>query len=252
MNHANTNPCSESASSTLGFSKPSGVLFHGPSGCGKTAAALCLASSMGLHCVKVKASEVFNQWLGGSEANLRSIFSRARAASPCILFFDEIDALAMNRESQDSDAMSGVQLRILTTLLNEMDGITNAGGKQDILVVAATNRLDAIDAALLRPGRLEEHVLLSYPTPESIKEILQLQTSKMPLDETLDFEEMSHTLSAATCSCAEVEGICRDACLIAMRRSLNEGSSSVGEMYVTRSDFDEAFNRIKQGSLKKA
>ena len=252
MNHADTNPCSESASSTLGFSKPSGVLFHGPSGCGKTAAALCLASSMGLHCVKVKASEVFNQWLGGSEANLRSIFSRARAASPCILFFDELDALAMNRESQDSDAMSGVQSRILTTLLNEMDGITNAGGKQDILVVAATNRLDAIDAALLRPGRLEEHVLLSYPTPESIKEILQLQTSKMPLDETLDFEEMSHTLSAATCSCAEVEGICRDACLIAMRRSSNEGSSSVGEMYVTRSDFDEAFNRIKRGSLKKA
>ncbi|KAK1745240.1 AAA ATPase [Skeletonema marinoi] len=214
MNHADTNPCSESASSTLGFSKPSG--------CGKTAAALCLASSMGLHCVKVKASRYLT------------------------------NALAMNRESQDSDAMSGVQSRILTTLLNEMDGITNAGGKQDILVVAATNRLDAIDAALLRPGRLEEHVLLSYPTPESIKEILQLQTSKMPLDETLDFEEMSHTLSAATCSCAEVEGICRDACLIAMRRSSNEGSSSVGEMYVTRSDFDEAFNRIKRGSMKKA
>jgi len=254
MDHAETNPCSESASSlsaTLGFSKPSGVLFHGPSGCGKSFAALCLASSMGLHCVKVKASEVFNQWLGGSEANLRSIFSRARAASPCILFFDELDALAMNRESHDSDAMSGVQSRILTTLLNEMDGITNAGGKQDILVVAATNRLDAIDAALLRPGRLEEHVLLSYPTPESINEILLLQTSKMPLDDSVLVEELSHTLAAATCSCAEVEGICRDACLIAMRRSSTEGSSN-DYLSVTRSDFDEALNRIKQRVTTKA
>ena len=249
MDHADANPCSEvtasSTGTTLGFSKPSGVLFHGPSGCGKTAAVLCLASSMGLHCVKIKASEVFNQWLGGSEANLRSIFSRARAASPCILFFDELDALAMNRESHDSDAMSGVQSRILTTLLNEMDGITNTGGKQDILVVAATNRINSIDAALLRPGRLEEHVLLSYPSAETVKEILLLQTSKMPLDDSIDFEEMSRTLSSVSCSCAEVEGICRDACLIAIRRCSTDESSD-DNISVTRSDFDDAFNRIKQ------
>lgn len=248
MDHADANPCSEVTSSStgtaLGFSKPSGVLFHGPSGCGKTAAVLCLASSMGLHCVKIKASEVFNQWLGGSEANLRSIFSRARAASPCILFFDELDALAMNRESLDSDAMSGVQSRILTTLLNEMDGITNTGGKQDILIVAATNRINSIDAALLRPGRLEEHVLLSYPSAETVKEILLLQTSKMPLDDSIDFEEMSRILSSVSCSCAEVEGICRDACLIAIRRC-STGESSDDNISVTRSDFYDAFNRIK-------
>ena len=116
----------------------------------------------------------------------------------------------------------------------------------------ATNRLDAIDAALLRPGRLEEHVLLSYPTAESIKEILQLQTSKMPLDDAIDFEELSATLSAATCSCAEVEGICRDACLIAMRRSSKEGLSSISELYVTRPDFEEAFKRIKRRTTNKA
>ncbi|KAL9180138.1 hypothetical protein ACHAXT_008108 [Thalassiosira profunda] len=176
-----------SIEATLGVSKPSGVLFHGPPGCGKTFAAMCLASSLGLHCVKVRASEVFNQWLGGSEATLRSIFSRARAASPCILFFDELDSLATNREGGDSDATSGVQSRILTTLLNEMDGITNAGGKQGILVVAATNRLDAIDAALLRPGRLEEHVLLELPDRKGIQDILKIQTAKMPLDVSVDF-----------------------------------------------------------------
>lgn len=224
--------------------RPSGVLFHGPSGNGKTLACLCLASSLGLHCVKVRASDVFNQWLGGSEATLRSIFARARAASPCILFFDELDALAMNREAEDASATSGVQSRILTTLLNEMDGITNAGGKQDVLVVAATNRLDAIDAALLRPGRLEEHVLLNHPDAPSIKEMLKIQTAKMPLDDSVCLARWSDLLASASTTCAEVEGVCRDACLVAMRRCSEEGD--LDKLVVTDSDFDVSFNRIKK------
>ena len=191
----------------------------------------------------MRASEVFSQWLGGSEATLRSIFSRARAASPCILFFDELDSLATNREGGDSDATSGVQSRILTTLLNEMDVITNAGGKQGILVVAATNRLDAIDAALLRPGRLEEHVLLPHPRSAYVRDILKIQTAKMPLDVSVDFTELSQRLEASRASCAEVEGICRDACLIAMRRcSENEDLENLS---VTHSDLEQAFRRIK-------
>mmetsp|Transcript_29707 Transcript_29707/g.62549 ORF Transcript_29707/g.62549 Transcript_29707/m.62549 type:complete len:892 (+) Transcript_29707:63-2738(+) len=235
-----------SVGATLGISKPSGVLFHGPPGVGKTFAAMCLASSLGLHCVKVRASEVFNQWLGGSEATLRSIFSRARAASPCILFFDELDALATNREGGDSDTTSGVQSRILTTLLNEMDGITNAGGKQGVLVVAATNRLNAIDAALLRPGRLEEHVFLSHPKSPCIQDILRIQTAKMPLHDSVDFAKLGNRLQAAQASCAEIEGICRDACLIAMRRCSLDGV--IGDLSVVGSDFDQAFRRIKKNA----
>jgi SpoVK/Ycf46/Vps4 family AAA+-type ATPase len=234
------------STSLPGMSKPSGVLFHGPSGCGKSMAALALASSLGLNCVKVTASEVFNQWLGGSEQRLRSIFSRARVAAPCILFFDELDALAANREGGESDATSGVQSRILTTLLNEMDGITTAGGDQDVLIVAATNRLDSIDAALLRPGRLEEHILLSHPKSTSIHEILMIHTAKMPVDESVDLVLFSRMLKESMTSCAEIEGICRDACLIAIRRCSDNGK--LDNLSVSTLDFNEAFNRIKMRS----
>jgi SpoVK/Ycf46/Vps4 family AAA+-type ATPase len=263
----------------LGASKPSGVLFHGPSGCGKTDAAMCLASSLGLHCVKVsfisffyiyglsgslfvaikcnsqpfsvfrnkvRASEVFNQWLGGSEAILRSIFSRARAAAPCILFFDELDSLAVNREGGESDVTSGVQSRILTTLLNEIDGITNVSGMQGVLVVAATNRLDAIDAALLRPGRLEEHVLLSYPMSSCIRQILMLRTAKMPIDSSVDFVKLSDRLEGSKATCAEIEGVCRDACMVAIRRCSQ--TEVLQDLSVISSDFDEAIYRVKGGT----
>ena len=236
------------STSLPGMSKPSGVLFHGPSGCGKSMAALALASSLGLNCVKVTASEVFNQWLGGSEQRLRSIFSRARVAAPCILFFDELDALAANREGGESDATSGVQSRILTTLLNEMDGITTAGGDQDILIVAATNRLDSIDAALLRPGRLEEHILLSHPKSTSINEILMIHTAKMPVDDSVDLVLFSRMLEESmTSTGAEIEGICRDACLIAIRRCSDNGKLDK-YLSVSTSDFNEAFSRIKMRS----
>lgn len=194
--------------------------------------------------MKVRASEVFNQWLGGSEAIIRSIFSRARAASPCILFFDELDALAVNREGGDSDATSGVQSRILTTLLNEMDGITNVGGTQGVLVIAATNRLDAIDAALLRPGRLEEHVLLSYPKSSFIHQILMIQTAKMPIDSSVDLMKLSDILEGSKATCAEIEGVCRDACMIAIRRC--SGKDMLHDLSVTTSDFDDAIHRIKR------
>jgi len=227
--------------------RPSGVLFHGPPGCGKTEAAMRLASCLGLHCVKVRASEVFDQWLGGSEATLRSIFSRARSASPCVLFFDELDSLATNREGGESagdSASCGVQSRVLTTLLNEMDGITSAGGRQDVLVVGATNRKGAIDAALLRPGRLEEHVLLSYPSASDATDILEMRTAKMPLDGSVDSAKMGEAFEGAKTSCADIDGICRDACLIALRRCEEDGVDDE-ELAVTSGDFDEAFHRIK-------
>lgn len=196
----------------------------------------------------MRASEVFNQWLGGSEAILRSIFSRARAASPCILFFDELDSLAINREGGESDATSGVQSRILTTLLNEIDGITNVGGMQGVLVVAATNRLEAIDAALLRPGRLEEHVLLSYPKSSCIHQILLLHTAKMPIDSSVDIVKLSDRLEGCKATGAEIEGVCRDACMIAIRRC--SGAEAPQDLSVTSSDFDSAIRRIKRGTTR--
>lgn len=123
------------------------------------------------------------------------------------------------------------------------DGITNAGGEQDVLVVAATNRLDAIDAALLRPGRLEEHVLLSHPKAYCIHEILRIHAAKMPIEVSFDFEAFSVMLEGSATSCAEIEGICRDACLIAIRRCSDDGM--LDNMWVSTSDFNEAFRRIR-------
>ncbi|KAL7545148.1 hypothetical protein ACHAWF_008503 [Thalassiosira exigua] len=234
----------KSINDVLQVSKPSGVLFHGPPGVGKSFAAMCLASSLGLHCVKsIGGIQSMARW-----SNLRSIFSRARSASPCILFFDELDSMATNREGGDSDVTSGVQSRILTTLLNEMDGINNAGGEQDVLVVAAMNRLDSVDSALLRPGRLEEHILLPYPRLPCIRDILRIQTSKMPLDSSVDFAELSGMLAASQASCADIEGMCRDACLIAMRRC--SGIEALDNLSVWGSDFDEAFRRLKKNHLR--
>ena len=124
------------------------------------------------------------------------------------------------------------------------DGITNAGGKQDVLVIAATNRLDAIDAALLRPGRLEEHVLLSHPKSSCIREILRIHAAKMPIEVSFDFEKFSDMLEGSTTSCAEIEGVCRDACLIAIRRCSEDGM--LDNMWVSTSDFNEAFHRTKR------
>jgi ATP-dependent 26S proteasome regulatory subunit len=150
----------------------------------------------------------------------------------------------MNREQDSSSAASGVQSRILTTLLNEMDGITNTGSSQSVLVVAATNRLESVDSALLRPGRLEEHILLSYPDSSSVLEILKIRTAKMPLNDSVNLLKWSDVLSKASFSCAEVEGVCRDACLIAMRRCSDE--TDLRMLSITDSDFEEAFGLVRK------
>ena len=150
---------------------PSGVLFHGPTGTGKTFAAECLAVSLGLNVVRVRASDILDQWLGGTEAAIRTIFARARAAAPCILFFDELDAIATNREDDDGGS-SDVHSRLLSTLLNEMDGVNSDNSKSGVLIVGTTNRIKAIDAALLHPGRFEEHVHLDVPTLADVEFML--------------------------------------------------------------------------------
>lgn len=166
-----------------------------------------------------------NQWLGGSEAAIRSLFARARSASPCILFFDEIDAIASNRED---DGAADVTSRVLTTFLNEMDGISSGGNAiGGVLVVACTNRLETLDAALLRPGRLDEHVLLEMPGMSDVHEILKLYLSKVPLHENVSANELSELFVELNASSADIKGICRDACLRAIRDKTRPSSDLV-------------------------
>lgn len=209
---------------TWGISPPSGVLFHGESGCGKTMAAYCLATALALPVVKVGTADIFDQWLGGSEAAVRSLFARARSAAPCVLFFDDIDALACNRE--DVGDSTNVQSRILSTLLNEMDGVSSQSGRGGVLVVAATNRLEAIDSALLRPGRLERHIELLLPTASDIEEILRIHLAKVRLGKGVIPSDLAVRLGKIGASGADVEGVCTGACLYAIRRASSDVSSA--------------------------
>jgi SpoVK/Ycf46/Vps4 family AAA+-type ATPase len=215
---------------------PSGVLFHGPSGCGKTVSVECLAVSLGLPMIQVRAADVLDKWLGGSEALLRSLFARARAASPCILFLDEIDSIAINRAEGDTNNLSS---RILSTLLNEMDGVSSSIKASRVLVVACTNRFDALDSALLRPGRLQEHLHLGIPTSEDLVEILKLRTKNIPLANDIDLVFVANELYARHATGADVEGLCREVCLIAFRRSDNPD-----EVVVTKHDMYRAITAL--------
>lgn len=224
--------------SKLTVPPPPGVIFHGPPGVGKTRAAHCLAASLGLCVIQVRASDVLDKWLGGSEAVIRSIFSRARSAAPCILFFDDIDALASNRES---DYGSDVHSRILSTLLNEMDGVSSDEKNREVLVISATNRLDAIDSALLRPGRLQEHFQIPYPNVDDCRDILTFYTHKMPLESSLSLDELAERLSKIKASGADIQRICRDACLSAIR----EADPNQEEIIVSSIHFARAASSVK-------
>ena len=204
--------------STMSLSPPPGVLFHGPSGNGKTFAASCLGSSLGLPMIKVRASDVMDKWLGGSEAIIRSMFARARAASPCILMFDEIDAVASNR-ANDDEGGSDVMARLLSTLLNEMDGVSSDKRRFSVLVVACTNRVEDLDAALVRPGRLEEQIQIGNPDESDIVEILKIHLARVPLAENANLQDFADDLVARDVSCADVEGICRECCFSALNRT---------------------------------
>lgn len=211
---------------------PPGVLFHGPSGTGKTIAATCLAASLELPMIQVRATDILDKWLGGSESLLRSLFARARAASPCILFLDEIDSIASNREEDDTNDFTS---RILSTLLNELDGVSSAIRSSRVLVIACTNRIGSLDSALLRPGRLQEHFTLELPSVEDLEDILRLRLQKIPLDPNIELMDLANVLSETGATGADVEGICREVCMISLRRS-----KSSEMLQVTQDDFDLA------------
>ncbi|KAG8944521.1 AAA+-type ATPase [Tulasnella sp. 424] len=195
----------------LGVTPPKGVLLYGPPGCSKTLTAKALASESGINFIAVKGPELLNKYVGESERAVREIFRKARAASPSIVFFDEIDALAGSRDSY-GDSHDGV----LTTLLNEMDGIQELLG---VTIVAATNRPDAIDPALMRPGRLDRMLYVGPPDLNARKEILQIKLSKMAVDPALDLEALAHLTDG--CSGAELVSICQDAALAAMQDDID-------------------------------
>lgn len=200
----------------LGIRPPAGVLLYGPPGCSKTMIAQALATESGLNFLAVKGPELFSKWVGESERAIREIFRKARQAAPAIIFFDEIDAIAVKR-SRDSSG-SGVGDRVLTQLLTELDGIE---ALVNICVIAATNRPEIIDPALLRPGRLDRIIYVTLPDSNARRDVIQIRFRNMKIEDEVkngidELVNMSEGYSGA-----ELVAVCNEAALFAMQENIN-------------------------------
>ena len=191
----------------LGIEPPRGLLLYGPPGTGKTFVIRALANESGAAFFPIKGAELLDKYVGESERAVREVFARARAVAPSLLFFDEIDALAPVRGNSNNSVTDSV----VAALLTEMDGVSDRG---DVFVIGATNRKDLVDSALLRPGRLEVHLLLDLPAAPSRKAFFDI--SDVPLAEDVTVEALVDNTDGL--SFAELSGLLREAALQALRR----------------------------------
>ncbi|KHJ98168.1 ATPase, AAA family [Oesophagostomum dentatum] len=200
----------------FGIDPPSGILLYGPPGCSKTLVARALANESKMNFLAVKGPELFSKWVGESEKAIRDLFARARQVAPTIVFFDEIDAVGASRGSEKS---SGVSDRVLAQLLTELDGLEKQSG---VLLLAATNRPDQLDSALLRPGRLDRAIYVGLPDVATRRAIIKMRTSRMALAEDTIIEKLVNKTEGY--SGAELVAVCRQAALLAMREDISATS----------------------------
>ncbi len=219
----------------LGIRPSRGILLYGPPGTGKTLLAKAVAKESEANFIQVKGPSLLSMWVGKSEEGVRKIFERARQVAPCIIFFDEIDALAGKR---GQDAGSKVTERVLNQILSEMDGLEDL---KDILVVAATNRPDLLDTALLRPGRFDRILLVNNPDEKGRLAILKVHTDKMPLSKDINLESISKELESYTG--ADIEAVAREAAMLALREDINSTE-------VKKKHFTEALKKISPSVTK--
>ncbi|NXE24420.1 NVL protein, partial [Ardeotis kori] len=200
----------------LGLTTPAGVLLAGPPGCGKTLLAKAVANESGLNFISVKGPELLNMYVGESERAVRQVFQRARNSAPCVIFFDEVDALCPRR----SDRESGASVRVVNQLLTEMDGLEN---RQQVFIMAATNRPDIIDPAILRPGRLDKTLYVGLPPPEDRLAILKTITkdgTRPPLDTDVSLEEIAYSQHCDCYTGADLSALVREASICALRQEM--------------------------------
>ena len=220
----------------MGIRRIKGILLIGFPGTGKTLLAKAVATETEANFISVKGPEVLSKWVGESEKTLREIFRKARMAAPCVVFIDEIDAIAPRRGLGADSSM--VTERLVDTLLTEMDGLQSF---KDVIVIAATNRPDILDPALLRPGRFDKVIEIPMPNEEARLKILQVHTKRMPLAKDVDLKKLAKVTEGY--SGADLENLCREAGMEAIRENINA-------KVVTMEHFRRAMNNVKP-SLRK-
>ncbi|KAF9439049.1 hypothetical protein BGZ76_001025 [Entomortierella beljakovae] len=203
---------------SVGIQTPAGVLLWGPPGCGKTLLAKAVASESRTNFISVKGPELLNKYVGESERGVRQVFARARASAPCVIFFDELDALCSKRDDSQSEASA----RVVNTLLTELDGMEN---RSAVYVIAATNRPDMIDPAMLRPGRLDKLLYVKLPTTEERLDILQTLSKKTPLAPDVNLEAVASDERCENFSGADLASLVREAGMSALRTTLKKLNS---------------------------
>ncbi len=221
---------------------PKGVLLFGPPGTGKTLLAKAVANESEANFISVKGPEILSKWVGESEKAVREIFRKAKQAAPCIVFLDEIDAIAPVRGSGFD---SHVTERVVSQLLTEMDGLEELRG---VVVIAATNRPDMLDPALLRPGRLDRLLYIPPPDREAREEIFRIHTKGKPLAEDVDFGKLAE--AAENYTGADISAVCNEAAMLAIREYVTSGKplekeKLQKELKIEMRHFEEAMKKVK-------
>ena len=223
------------------ISKAAGVLLYGPPGCGKTLLAKAVANEAKANFISIKGPELLNKYVGESERAIRSLFIRAKNSSPCIIFFDELDALVPKRSNENNNSGE----RVVNQLLTEMDGLED---RKQIFIIAATNRPDIIDPAMLRPGRLDKLLYVPLPDFENRCAILDTITKNLKLDMDIDFEKIYKDKRIEGFSGADIASLVREAQLHALKR-LNQKekeneNEEIKDFKINMSDFEYSLNNI--------
>ncbi|MDF2957922.1 MAG: AAA+-type ATPase [Candidatus Alkanophagales archaeon MCA70_species_1] len=233
----------------LKIKPPKGVLLFGPPGTGKTMLAKAVANESEANFISIKGPELLSKWVGESERAVREVFRKAKQAAPCIIFFDEIDAIAPVRGSGFD---SHVTERVVSQLLTEMDGLEEL---RDVIIIAATNRPDLVDPALLRPGRFDRLIYIPAPNREERKKIFEVHLRGKPLADDVNLDELARRTEGYVG--ADIEAICREAAMMALRELLasaaddEEAKGSAKKLVIRREHFEQALKRVKPTTTPK-
>jgi len=246
----------------FGMSPSKGVLFYGPPGCGKTLLAKAIANECGANFISIKGPELLTQWFGESEANVRELFDKARAASPCILMFDEMDSIAKARGSGGGGSSEAGD-RVINQILTEIDGV---GARKNVFVIGATNRPDILDPAVIRPGRLDQLIYIPLPDLKSREAIFKAALRKAPIEPDVDIEVLARSTHGF--SGADISEICQSASKLAIREAIlaeedrrkkveagelgeDEGKMSEDAMLITKKHFNFAMSKARRSVSEK-